>query len=201
MHLGKLSAPKRRQKLQLIARKLPLPITWIFALIDFSVFINNAMMYQREEGYTKYNFCYLAGKTLQQSKCWSCADLGEGSEGPRSTSPLFWRILQKIYKKSTEMNIQMSFSGPLFPELGSPLLTFWIRPAGILIIFKLYQLFQRFVKHFISSIKFQIFFIIFLSILKILYTFCEQLETSPNRLPKTCHSQQYYRNNDVKLLC
>ena len=28
-------------------------------------------------------------------------------------------IRKKIYKKNTEMNVQMPFSGPLFPELGS----------------------------------------------------------------------------------
>ena len=47
----------------------------------------------------------------------SCADLGEETKGPQST--LFWRILQTIYKKNTEMSVQMPFSGPLFPELGS----------------------------------------------------------------------------------
>ena len=49
----------------------------------------------------------------------SCADLGEGPQ-----PQLFWRILQKIYEKNTEMNVQMLFSGPLFPELGSQSPTF-----------------------------------------------------------------------------
>ena len=39
---------------------------------------------------------------------------------------LFWRILQKIYEKNTEMNVQM----PLFPDLGSwiPLFNFLYPP-------------------------------------------------------------------------
>ena len=45
----------------------------------------------------------------------------------RDPSPLFWRILQTIYEKNTEMNLQMPFSGPIFPEKGPPLLRFWIR--------------------------------------------------------------------------
>ena len=47
----------------------------------------------------------------------SCADLGDGPEGPRH--PFFCRNIQKIYEKNTEMKAQMPFSGPLFPELGS----------------------------------------------------------------------------------
>ena len=43
-----------------------------------------------------------------------CADLR------RDPSPLFWRILQTIYEKNTEMNVQMPFSGPIFPEKGPP---------------------------------------------------------------------------------
>ena len=39
-------------------------------------------------------------------------------EGP--PLPFFWRILQTIYEKNTEMNLQMPFSGPIFPEKGSP---------------------------------------------------------------------------------
>ena len=49
----------------------------------------------------------------------------------RAPAP-FWKILQKIHKKKTEMNVKMPFSGPLFPELGSlPSLSkyFWIRPC------------------------------------------------------------------------
>ena len=42
------------------------------------------------------------------------------SGGCRGAIPqLSWRILQKIYEKNTEMNVQMPFSGPLSPELGS----------------------------------------------------------------------------------
>ena len=37
----------------------------------------------------------------------SVADLGEGPRGPGS--PLFVEYLQKIYKKTTEMNIQKPF--------------------------------------------------------------------------------------------
>ena len=50
------------------------------------------------------------------SKYNTCTDLGEGPE-ELCPPPLFWRILQNIYKKNTEMSIQMLFSGPLFPEL------------------------------------------------------------------------------------
>ena len=38
-------------------------------------------------------------------------DLGERPRG---------RILQRIYEKNAQMNAQMPFSCPLFPELGSP---------------------------------------------------------------------------------
>ena len=47
----------------------------------------------------------------------TCADLGEGPEGSRS--PFFRRVLQKIYDKNIGMIVQMLFSGPIFPELGS----------------------------------------------------------------------------------
>ena len=52
--------------------------------------------------------------------CWptTCADLGKGLEWPRP--PIFLKFLQNIYNKNTEMNVQMQFLGPLFPELGSP---------------------------------------------------------------------------------
>ena len=44
-------------------------------------------------------------------------DLGEGPEGPQP--PLFWKTLHKFNKKNTEMNGQVPFSGPFFPQLGS----------------------------------------------------------------------------------
>ena len=49
------------------------------------------------------------------------ADLEEGPVGPLPLPPplISGEFLQKIYKKNTEMNIQMPFCGPLFPELGS----------------------------------------------------------------------------------
>ena len=43
-------------------------------------------------------------------------------EGAGETVPppsLIWRILQKIYEENNDMNVQMPFSDPLFPELGS----------------------------------------------------------------------------------
>ena len=36
----------------------------------------------------------------------------------RAAILLLRRILQNIYKKNTEMKVQMLFSGPLLPELG-----------------------------------------------------------------------------------
>ena len=48
--------------------------------------------------------------------------LREGAGGGGGSAPLslpFSRILLKIYKRNTEMNIEVPFSGPLFPELGS----------------------------------------------------------------------------------
>ena len=55
---------------------------------------------------------------------------GRGRGGGGGSAPLslpFSRILLKIYKRNTEMNIEVPFSGPLFPELGSwsPFLT-WL---------------------------------------------------------------------------
>ena len=56
----------------------------------------------------------------------TCVDLGEGPEEPRRPPPppLFCRILQTIYKKNTEMNVQMPFFRPPLSRIGAPALTF-----------------------------------------------------------------------------
>ena len=49
------------------------------------------------------------------------ADLEEGSEGP-PPPPLSEEFFKRFNdEKNAEMNVQMPFSGPFFPELGSRL--------------------------------------------------------------------------------
>ena len=51
---------------------------------------------------------------MKDTTCDSMREFRGGAGG--SADPFFWRILQKIYEKYTEMNVQMPFFGPQFPE-------------------------------------------------------------------------------------